>query len=154
MPTKRSRVFSAGSPTRGLLQNRQRALRNVPRARGSETRGHEGRRSDKWWWKSYRGTGDNLREGPYGQLYSRVTARSDTFTVHYRVQSSPATPAAHPNVWNEGSDSIVSDVRGSALLERCVDPDDPRLRDFATDRNATLDDCYKFRVIRTQRFGH
>ena len=27
-----------------------------------------------------------MREDPYGHLYSRVTARSDTFTVHYRVQ--------------------------------------------------------------------
>jgi len=82
-----------------------------------------------------------------------VTARSDTFTVHYRVQVLTHNAAAHPNVWSEGSDSIMSDARGSALLERYVDPDDPRLRDFATDRNATLDDCYKFRVLRVQRFG-
>ena len=72
-------------------------------------------------------------------------------TVHYRVQVLTHNAAAHPNVWNEGSDSIASEARGSALLERYVDPDDPRLRDFATDRNATLDDCYKFRVIRVQR---
>ena len=108
---------------------------------------------DNWWWKSYSATGDNLRESAYGHLYSRVTARSDTFTVHYRVQALTHNAVAHPNVWNEGSDSILSEARGSALLERYVDPDDPRLRDFATDRNATLDECYKFRVIRVQRFG-
>ena len=63
-------------------------------------------------------------------------------------------PAAHPNVWNDRVRlRSLSEARGSALLERYVDPDDPRLRDFATDRNATLDECYKFRVIRVQRFG-
>ena len=78
----------------------------------------------------------------------------NTFTVHYRVQVLGHNAAAHPNVWIEGSDSDPRAKRAApTLLERYVDPDDPRLRDFATDRNATLDDCYKFRVLRVQRFG-
>lgn len=109
---------------------------------------------DRWWWNGFKGTGDNLRESPYGHLYPRVTARSNTFTVHYRVQTLAHNAAAHPDVWIDGSDAVLGEARGSTLIERHIDPDDARLRDFATDRKATLDDAYKFRVIRVQRFGH
>ena len=108
---------------------------------------------EKWWWKNYASTGDNLRESPYGHLYSRVTARSNTFTVHYRVQVLGHNAAEHPDAWLPGSDPILSEARGSTLIERYVDPNDPRLPDFATDPKATLDECYKFRIQRVERFG-
>jgi uncharacterized protein (TIGR02600 family) len=108
---------------------------------------------DKWWWKGFAATGDNLRENPYGHLYSRVTARSNTFTVHYRVQVLGHNAAAHPDVWIEGSDPVLSEARGSTMLERCIDPEDSRIGDFANDPKATLDDRYKFRILRVQRFG-
>jgi len=61
--------------------------------------------------------------------------------------------AGHPDVWIDDTDPILSEARGSAMIERYIDADDTRLRDFATDRSATIDDCYKFRVLRMQRFG-
>ena len=108
---------------------------------------------EKWWWKNYAGTGDNLRENPYGHLYPRVTARSNTFTVHYRVQALGHAAVTHPDVWIEGSDAILGEARGSSLVERYIDPEDSRIGDCATDPKATLDDRYKFRVLRVQRFG-
>ena len=106
-----------------------------------------------WWWKDYVSTGDNLRESPYGHLYSRVTARSNTFTVHYRVQVLAHNATAHPNVWIDGTDPVLAESRGSALIERNIDPSNPLLLDFATDHTATLDDAWKFRIVRMQRFG-
>jgi hypothetical protein len=38
-------------------------------------------------WNGNRLTGDNLREKPYVDLYSRVTTKSNVFNVHIRVQS-------------------------------------------------------------------
>jgi len=120
---------------------------------GAQLTGMKDGNPDTWWWKNYRSTGDNLRENPYGHLYSRVTSRSNTFTVHYRVQVLGHNAAGHPDVWIDGTDPILSEARGSAMIERYIDADDTRLRDFATDRSATIDDCYKFRVLRMQRFG-
>ena len=59
----------------------------------------------------------------------------------------------HPDVWIEGSDAILGEARGSSLLERYIDPEDSRIGDCATDPKATLDDRYKFRILRVQRFG-
>ena len=106
-----------------------------------------------WWWANYVSTGDNLREHPYGHLYSRITARSNTFTVHYRAQVLSHNATAHPKSWIDGVDTVLAEARGSTLIERYIEPDNPRLLDFATDRDATLDDSWRFRVIRTQRFG-
>ena len=108
------------------------------------------------WWKDYALTGDNAREVPYGQIHSRVTTKSNSFTVHMRVQalkkrksSSPADQA----VWNEDSDTIASEYRGSAAIERYVDTGDTTLPDFATNADATLDRFYKFRIIGARRFS-
>jgi hypothetical protein len=38
-------------------------------------------------WSDYTLTGDDKREMPYNHLLPRVTTRSNTFRVHYWVQS-------------------------------------------------------------------
>jgi hypothetical protein len=55
--------------------------------------------------------------------------------------------------WNEGQDQVVSEYRGSTMVERYIDPADPNLPDFATTPNATMDDYYKFRVLNTKKFN-
>lgn len=82
------------------------------------------------WWNgkagdpgdAFEATGDNLRESPYAQLYSRVATQSNVFRVHYRVQvlkKVPGTPAA---TWREARDVIISERRGSCLIERRFAP--------------------------------
>jgi hypothetical protein len=68
-------------------------------------------------------TGDNLRELPYAQLYSRLTTRSNSYTVHVRVQVLQKL-ASDPdqNIWKEGTDLILGDWRGSYEIERYLDP--------------------------------
>ncbi len=54
-------------------------------------------------------TGDNLRELPYAQLYSRLTTRSNSYTVHMRVQVlQKLTRDPNQNVWNEGVDRVIA----------------------------------------------
>ncbi len=68
-------------------------------------------------------TGDNLRELPYAQLYSRLTTRSNSYTVHVRVQVlKKLTHDPDQNIWKEGTDLILADWRGSYEIERYLDP--------------------------------
>jgi len=68
-------------------------------------------------------TGDNLRELPYAQLYSRLTTRSNSYTVHVWVQvlrKQPDDPSQ--NIWNEDTDLVLGDWRGEYEIERYLDP--------------------------------
>jgi uncharacterized protein (TIGR02600 family) len=116
-------------------------------------------------WSTRTITGDNSRERPYTNLLGRLTTKSNSFTVHFRVQvlkKSPATPA---NQWVEGRDIVASEYRGSTLIERYIDPNNPDIPDFATrtggnstrfpniDDRMNIDNYYRFRVIQTRRFA-
>jgi len=119
------------------------------------------------WWDGFKLTGDNLRESPYNQIYPRMTTKSNSFLVHYKVQvlkKSPVSAATPVAGWNEAKEAVLSEYRGSTQLERYVDASDPDLPDFitATGGNTTkypdanvrnnLDTYYKFRVVGTKRF--
>ncbi|WP_075089215.1 hypothetical protein [Verrucomicrobium spinosum] len=101
-------------------------------------------------------TGDNTRESPYNQLYPRLTTRSNVFQVHYRVQSLRKSRSTSANRWDETRDMISSDYRGSAILERYLDPNITGLPNFITNpgnSSAALDDHYRFRVIQRKQFA-
>lgn len=104
-------------------------------------------------WSSNTLTGDNAREAPYGQIYPRVTTRSNTFTIHMRVQSLRKNVATAGNVWDEARDSVLSEYRGSTTVERYVDAADPKIPDFTANPEATMDSYYRFRVLGTKRFA-
>ena len=112
------------------------------------------------YWSTHRLTGDNSRERPYTNLYGRLTTKSNTFTIHMRVQSLKQSVASRAaGVWVEptglGSrDTINGEYRGSALIERYLDPEASTLPDYAANVSlgGNLDDYYKFRVVRTTQF--
>ncbi len=93
-------------------------------------------------------TGDNLRELPYAQLYSRLTTRSNSYTVHVHVQVLQKLPSdPNQNVWNEGVDLVKGDWRGSYEIERYLDP-------TATAPAAGQPlGPYKFRIVSSRRFA-
>ena len=120
------------------------------------------------WWNMFKLTGDNLREAPYGDLYPRLTTKSNTFTVHVRVQSlkkvpgTDATTFVDPNSSAAGpKDAVTAEYRGSYQIERYVDPSvsttgtNP-FPDYATASPLTtatpLDKFYKFRTILSKDF--
>jgi hypothetical protein len=108
-------------------------------------------------------TGDNMKERPYATLYPRLTTKSNTYTVHYRVQALKQGSRSRGDkpedwaVWNESRDLVVSESRGSTTIERYIDAEDSRLQDYATKSAsasdyAPLDTLYCFRVISSKRF--
>lgn len=84
-----------------------------------------------YWSSKFAFTGDNLREKPYVDLYSRLTTKSNTFTVHVRVQALKKAPGSDPAKWDGTKDKVVGEYRGSSILERYIDVNDPNLPDFA-----------------------
>jgi uncharacterized protein (TIGR02600 family) len=93
-------------------------------------------------------TGDNLRELPYAQLYGRLCTRSNSYTVHLRVQVlKKLTEDPHQDVWNEGTDLVLGDWRGSYQIERYLDP---AASSPAAGQPLGL---YRFRVISARRFA-
>lgn len=110
------------------------------------------------YWTSNALTGDNVREHPYATLYPRLTTKSNTYRVHYRVQAlNQVTRSRGSSVeawasWEEGKDRVIAENRGSSIIERYVDPADPNLPDFAT-AGGNLDPYYRFRILSTTKFG-
>jgi uncharacterized protein (TIGR02600 family) len=103
-------------------------------------------------------TGDSTREMPYNHLYPLVTTKSNTFTVHMRVQTlkqvraGRGTPADWAK-WTEGKDQVIGEYRGSTIIERYVDPNDSRFTSGQIDPDSqSLDSAYRFRVINVKKF--
>ena len=105
-------------------------------------------------WRDALITGDNTRERPYTNLYSKLTTRSNTFTIHVRVQvlRPGVTRAEDFAVWREGRVSPLGEYRGSSIIERYIDPADPNLPDFAIDASAVADIAYRIRTISTRKW--
>jgi uncharacterized protein (TIGR02600 family) len=92
-------------------------------------------------------TGDNLRELPYAQLYNRLTTKSNSYTVHIRVQVlQKLNDHSNPAVWREGTDLVLGDWRGSYEIERYLDPA------AAAPAAGQPLGPYKFRIVSARRF--
>ena len=107
-------------------------------------------------WEARQITGDNLRERPYATIYGKITTRTNTIRVHFRAQSLRKARSIDPAEVDLRSDTISSDYRGSALIERRIDPEDARIRnlDYAVNPAAPpLDEFYNFRVLERKRFN-
>lgn len=99
-------------------------------------------------------TGDNVKERPYANIYAKVTTQSNTFRVHYRAQAIRKARSVSPTTFDPNKDTVSSDYRGSALIERRIDPADPRIPDYAANPSARpLGDFYNFRVLENKRFA-
>ena len=159
-----SRQPSASSPTNNMLPLNDGSGAPVVYTNGNEL--------IKQWWYNNPGTfrkgitGDNLRERPYAYLYPRLTTKSNTYQIHYRVQTLKQTPTAHSSDWKTWidpgaggvTDKILGESRGSAVIERYIDPSDPALPDFATNvtttaiTGTTMDTYYRFRIFNAKQF--
>ncbi|PTY02921.1 hypothetical protein DB346_07870 [Verrucomicrobia bacterium LW23] len=105
------------------------------------------------YWNNRKLSGDNVRERPYTTIYPRITTKSNTYTVHYIVQALKKSRGTVEDVWVEDRDQIAGEYRGSAMIERYVDPSDPRVPDFATATDKTIESFYRWRITTTKRFA-
>jgi hypothetical protein len=117
--------------------------------------GSEAATMRQWWDINGDLTGDNEREKPYVDLFPRVTTKSNTFTVHMKVQTLRQTPG-HPMQWFEGKDAVLGEYRGSSTIERYIDPADPRFSPgnstpINPDRQS-VEPLYRFRVVVNKKF--
>ncbi|MDQ3622067.1 MAG: Verru_Chthon cassette protein A [Verrucomicrobiota bacterium] len=102
-------------------------------------------------------TGDNLRERPYASLYPRLTTKSNVYSVHVYVQTlrqRNRTNAADWNKWDPATDMVTGEYRGTTVIERYIDLEDPALPDFArldASSNESLDNYCKLRVIMNRK---
>lgn len=111
-------------------------------------------------WNTRQITGDNTRERPYTNIYGKITTQSNTFRVHLRAQAiSKALRSVDPNKFDPEKDKIVSDYRGSVLIERRIDPSNPDIPDYTnlgvinSLPSKSLENFYRFRVLENKRFS-
>jgi uncharacterized protein (TIGR02600 family) len=110
-------------------------------------------------WQAHNVTGENIRERAYSNIYSRVTTRSNTFRVHVRAQVIKKARSSDPATFEVGKDAVLSEYRGSTVIERYIDPNDRDhpLPDYGASQNPLnldpLDKFYRYRVLETKRFN-
>lgn len=106
-------------------------------------------------WNNHQLTADNGKEQSYARIYPRLTTKSNTYTVHYRVQTlKKPKGAANQAQWQENVDKVQAEYRGSTTIERYIDPNDANIPDYITASNPQpLDSFYKFRVISQKQFN-
>jgi uncharacterized protein (TIGR02600 family) len=112
------------------------------------------------YWADHALTGDNSRERPYADIYPRLTTKSNTFTIHMRVQTLQQTKAdLGTTTWNEATDVVTGEYRGSEIVERYVDPSNGNIPDYAGSPSVSptaetqLGTLYKWRVVSTKQFA-
>ena len=115
--------------------------------------------NDGTFWSTNTLTGDNSKERPYARIYPKLTTKSNTYTVHYRVEVLKKRPNSDAAIWAEAQDKVISTYRGSTTIERYVNPRDPDLPDYAsmislppTGADA-LPNFYKFRILGERQFN-
>ncbi len=114
-----------------------------------------------WYGSDFALVGDNVREHPYGDIYPRLTTKSNTFTVHFRVQSLKNPPNADQTQWTDGTGVVTGEYRGSTTLERYLDPNNNNIPDYASAANnpavtpsaPSLDTYYQWRVVANNSFA-
>ncbi|MEQ1859898.1 MAG: Verru_Chthon cassette protein A [Chthoniobacteraceae bacterium] len=138
---------------------------------GTEPKWNRSDTDIRQFWERNNLGGDNTREKPYADLYSRLTTKSNTFTVHMRVQKlRPQRGLKDEDFlkWTEKDDSISAEYRGESQIERYLDPQDRRFSDEIVDdkfkvdapmyiptntQTRPLEFAYRFRVVGSKRFA-
>lgn len=104
-------------------------------------------------WSNNKLTGDNTRERPYNGLYSRLTTKSNTYTVHVRVQVLKPDPNGPEGIWTENAKRIASEYRGSYTVNRYLDREQD-MPDFASASNfdKSIEGYYRYRILDSRAF--
>lgn len=103
-------------------------------------------------WAVHRLTGDNSKERPYAYLYSRLTTQSNTFRLHYVVETIKKARSTQAAMFDPAKDQITAREQGSALLRRRLDFQSDKLPDYLTESTPEpLTKYYQWEIIRHRR---
>lgn len=103
-------------------------------------------------WALHRLTGDNSKERPYAHLYSRLTTKSNTFRLHYVVETLKKARSSSPTTFNPGKDQVSARKQGSCLLRRRLDFQSENLPDYLADsKPAALSKFYHWEITGHRR---
>lgn len=105
------------------------------------------------WWSARTATGDNMRERPYTNIVPRLTTKSNSYTVHYRVQTLGKRSNSSPTVWEEGKDVVAGEYRGSSTIERFIDPNLDLASWNTAESTPSLGSRYQWRTLNTTQFA-
>lgn len=110
-------------------------------------------------WAKHKLTGDNSLERPYSFIYPRLTTRSNSYTVHVRVQVlKKASNDRDKFVFKNNRDQVTGEFRGSFQIERYLDPNLAGFVKGANEEPTTESDPdarlgpYRFRVVSSKQF--
>ncbi|MEM7386749.1 MAG: hypothetical protein AAF514_17570, partial [Verrucomicrobiota bacterium] len=101
-------------------------------------------------------TGDNSLEEPYRNIYPRVTTQSNTFRVHMKVQTVQKVRSSKPDQFITGKDQITAEYRGSAVIERYIDPLEEDIPDYVGDLKHSeprMDFFFRYRITNVKQFA-
>ncbi|MFP6873047.1 MAG: Verru_Chthon cassette protein A [Verrucomicrobiales bacterium] len=107
-------------------------------------------------WEANRLTGDNTKERPYANMQPRLTTKSNVYRVHMIVQTLQKVRSSDATKFNSEKDKVTGQWRGSAIIERFIDPSDRNIPDYFNDRNFTKDSLekfYNYRVLHLKQFA-
>ena len=107
-------------------------------------------------WEENRLTGDNTKERPYANMQPRLTTKSNIYRVHMIVQTLQKVRSSDPEEFNPEKDKVTGQWRGSAIIERFIDPNDRNIPDYFNDRNFrkdSLEKFYNYRVLHLKQFA-
>ena len=76
------------------------------------------------YWQGHKLTGDNTKERPYANLHARLTTKSNVYRVHMIVQTLKKVRSTKADTYDPEKDKITGQWRGSAIIERFIDPSD------------------------------
>ena len=72
--------------------------------------------------------------------------------MHFRVQRIERN-SGDPEIVDFERDKVLNESRGSSVIERYVDPNDPQLPDFAQETvDERVEDYYRFRILERREF--
>ena len=73
------------------------------------------------------------------------------------IRKAPSKNSEDAKKFDEKKDTIVSEYRGQATIERFIDPNDPNLKNYnpyaTTDGKGKVDGYYRYRVINVKQFA-
>jgi hypothetical protein len=115
-------------------------------------------------WLAHKLTGDNLLERPYAAIYPRLTTRSNSYTVHVRVQTLPVNARNKSHILKAAQNQPTGEFRGSYVLDRYLDPNTAGIYDVADTTYSTkitgniipgqhVLGPYRFRVVSSKQFA-